>query len=167
MNEHLSSDKKSLFESGIDLMLTGTPYALWHLVETFASEIMFEDWAYEVWLENTHSSQPKFLVRVIRGKRERDNVGIIMLQSTGQNETLLHIPPLEQWDIFFFPCCYYRRLFFLPLHFSPKNFNKRVDESFFIYFLQGVFTKLQQLGFLSTGQKPPMGFSLPHKEKNV
>lgn len=163
-------ENKKPFDNAFEIFLKGTPGVLSPIISTVANELNFEGWKYDVVEEkdSATSAYTKFLIQVHRAEKEStylDCIGIITLQLLPENQTLFRIPPCQQWHFrTYMEFSDGRRI---PMFIQEKEFYSKTDESFLTELIRRLFSEFQQLGFIDFREKPPIGFRLPRKEKDV
>ena len=165
---------KSLFDNGMDILLMGSPDMLSSIITTVAGETSFQGWGYileEEATSTTHTFRKLFVVAVniqdtTRADVGRDALGIITLHLLPGNQTLFRVPPRRYWNyIGEKPSSHGSKE--SKYYFGSQDFNLQADESFFGHLLACFFAEFQRLGVVHFEEKkPPIGFRLPHKEKD-
>ena len=165
------TQKTKAFEKAIELVLKATPEVLSPVIKTVASEFTFKDLHYWSTEEagSASSAFRKMLITILDVIEDsiasEDCIGIITLQSLASDKTLFRIPPRSEWYINIEPKT-------LPQlsykgHINKDVFNLFWDESYFTHLLERLFAEFQRLEFVDFREKPPIGFKLPYKEKDV
>ena len=147
------SKEKQPFEEAIEIVLEAQPEAVLPVIHIAANELTFSDGHYYCGdlggNEDITASIERCVIGVSNHKKvHSEAIGVITLQPFPGNRTLFRVPPRSKWA-------------------GLQYGNLDTDGSLFTRFLQHVFAEFQRIGFIDFREKPPLGFRLPHKEKNV
>ena len=151
------SEEKSPFEEGIELTLRGTPEMALAIIARVANEfrpqgkrLTFEydpECSTETFIEGTIWLESSTPIRT--AKMGYFPVAIIELYLLPDNETSFRVPPGRYWGI------------------SKELLIIDPDHFFLTRLLERIFTEFQRLGLIDfKEEKPPIGFKVPHREKN-
>lgn len=159
MNEEKEPERKPPFQDAMEIVLSGTPKIILPLIRRVARESSFGNYEYSLPEEagmviSTAFAELQIQLHPKVGTFGYDNpfptIGVITLQELPNKQTtLFRVPPRSQWG-------------------EAAAFDFDSDGSYFTRFLARVFAEFQRLGFVDfKEEKPPLGFKLPHREKDV
>jgi hypothetical protein len=166
----LAKQAKS-FNEATEIIVNASPTILSPIIKTVVTEFELDAGLDYIMAEESKSASEVYRKLLIIALEIKDNsqivssdcIGIITLQSLGNDQTLFRIPPQKDWhfsnapDILDLSEC--KGLV------NKHSFNLRISESYFTKIIEKIISEFYRLSLLELkAEKPPLGFNIPNKE---